>query len=223
IGNKTRNTTGIYVDTFKTTENCDSIIVSNLTVHNVYQFDVYDSAYAGYPYSFLDTQYTISGYYQHYYKTEAGCDSNFSLTLKVIPVIYDTIYNEICQGDSILIYKKYYKTNTNTLDTIIEDWGHRISRILVKVNPLPNIIIRPQFGQHESYCMGDTITLVATGATLYEWFILEKDSTYKNLVVDSSILKTKVFFDKTTFKVEAIDDNNCRNFKEFTLIGENCC
>jgi gliding motility-associated-like protein len=202
---------------------CDSITFLTLIVNPSYVFEESDSVYSGFTYNYRDTFFNTSGYYTRNFLTDKGCDSIYNLKLKVIPVVYDTVYKEICQGDSIVINKKYYKTNTNTLDTIIEDWGHRISRVLVKINPLPTINIRTMYTQQATYCMGDTVTLIASGAKQYEWFVLERDSTYKNLISDSNMLATKVFFEKTFFKVNAIDDNNCENVKEFTLIGENCC
>lgn len=223
IGNKIYNTTGIYVDTFKNINDCDSIIITDLEVNERYHFDVKDSTYAGYPYTFHDTQYTASGWYKHNYQTELGCDSNYTLTLKVIPVVFDTLYTEICRGDSILIFDKYYNANTVTNDTLIENWGHRLTHIVVKVNSLPNITIQPLYNHIGNYCLGDTVTLKAAGGVQYEWYLKELDKSFKMLSADSNLLHSKIFFNETSFKVAVVDDKNCKNEKEFTLIGENCC
>src|SRR5690606_21512437 len=84
------------------TVDCDSVTLLTLNVHPSYSFYDNDSVYSGFTYQYKDTSFNTSGYYTRKFSTEYGCDSIYNLILKVIPVAFDTITNEICAGDSIL-------------------------------------------------------------------------------------------------------------------------
>src|SRR5690606_7521084 len=98
VGPNTYTTTGVYEDRFKTVDDCDSIITTNLTVSPVYTTEFTDSIYFGEQYTFNGNNYTSSGRYRALYTTVNGCDSSRYLNLKVIPFKNDTFKYEICVG-----------------------------------------------------------------------------------------------------------------------------
>lgn len=99
--------TGIYIDSFKSINGCDSIYISHVIVHPTYNHIIrfgicsndsflFDGVYR----KFTDT---ITGRF----KTINGCDSIVTLYLKVDNVILTDTYPEICEGDSMFIGGTY--------------------------------------------------------------------------------------------------------------------
>ncbi len=151
-GGKYRKTTGIYYDSLLTGKNCDSIIITNLTVNPVYSFNRTDKICNG-DSIYLEKKYrkTAGIYYDTLY-TRKGCDSIIitHLTINSSYLISNNL--EICKGDSVLIAGSYryttglYSQNLNTVngcDSIIET--------TLKVNPV--YVISNNF----SICGGDSV------------------------------------------------------------------
>jgi gliding motility-associated-like protein len=98
-----------------------------------------------------------------YYCTINGSGCIDSVQITINPIILDTIYNTICQGDTFL---NYYTSGTWT-DTFSTINGCDSLRILIlTVNPLPNVNSTPAIA---TVCAGQSITLNGTGATSYSW------------------------------------------------------
>lgn len=96
----TLSTQGTYIDTTTSTLGCDSIITLYLTVHNTYRDSIFDSICSGSFYFFNSRSIGDSGTYYDTLTSVNGCDSLLILFLKEIPVINDTIYQQICVGQS---------------------------------------------------------------------------------------------------------------------------
>lgn len=83
VGSNVYNTTGIYIDTLQTTQGCDSIITSNLTVlptnSSSQSFDICmgDTVYVGM------NMYTASGTYTDNFIGSNSCDSTVTTTVSV--------------------------------------------------------------------------------------------------------------------------------------------
>jgi len=92
--------TGVYMDTVKTAEGCDSIVTLDLTVSDVINVPVYDTICNGESFTFEGQEYTESGIYPVHLASVFGCDSIRTLYLEVAPVYSDTIVASICPGRS---------------------------------------------------------------------------------------------------------------------------
>lgn len=114
-----RNSAGIYTDTLKDSNNCDSIIISTLTIlqpsfttHNI-NICIGDSALASG--SFQKT----SGLYYDTLKNNNQCDSviETNLTVKGFTSTNSGSFN-ICSGDSLLFRGDYFNTSGSYYDTV---------------------------------------------------------------------------------------------------------
>ncbi|MGB0863365.1 MAG: CARDB domain-containing protein, partial [Saprospiraceae bacterium] len=107
IGTNAYKTTGIYTDTLVAMNDCDSVVITNLTVHPnaVYNDDVTicngDSLWIG------DSFYTSTGTQVKTLQTVNGCDSVVTINLTVSPAITSNSDVGICEGDSISINGSY--------------------------------------------------------------------------------------------------------------------
>ena len=77
---------GVYYDTLKNVNGCDSIIKLTLTVDFVYFTKISDSIFAGGSYNFFGKTLTSGGIYYDTLQTIFGCDSIIELTLTVTSV-----------------------------------------------------------------------------------------------------------------------------------------
>ena len=116
---------GLYRDTLKAANGCDSIQTLILTVNKPYYSTRVEYILEGNSVQFFDTVCKTSGTYYHYGTTPYGCDSTTVLELHVHPAV-DTIVN-ICRNDLPFIWtnrwngqtEKYYNTGVYRNDTTI--------------------------------------------------------------------------------------------------------
>jgi gliding motility-associated-like protein len=91
---------GTYSDTLQTTENCDSIVILELSVSEaIVEYQFIEICNGG-SYTYDGVTYTSEGTYVHVFETSEGCDSMVELTLSMEPTISNTINRSICQGDT---------------------------------------------------------------------------------------------------------------------------
>ena len=151
-------TSGVFVDTFKTSLGCDSIRTLTLTVkprsfNNITQTICEGENVFG---------YTQTGTYIDTLVAANGCDSIRTINLTVLPSSRTTLVQTICQGQSFLGY-----TNAGTyVDTLAAANGCDSIRTLilsVDTQPLPNL------GPDRELCTGDTLELYPGLYTSYLW------------------------------------------------------
>ncbi|MEM6800299.1 MAG: gliding motility-associated C-terminal domain-containing protein [Bacteroidota bacterium] len=105
IGNSIYTASGTYVDSFRSTLGCDSIVTTQLTVLPLQNSLNQVSICEGESYTEGSSVYTRSGTYVDTYASISGCDSLVTTELIVIPlprleVIEDY---EICEGESVIL------------------------------------------------------------------------------------------------------------------------
>jgi hypothetical protein len=161
--------------------------------------------------------------------------STINVTVSHIPVINAFYHDPICQGDSTQITATGANTytwspsitlnrdtgndvianpTTTTTYTIIgTDTGcsHSYS-FTVYVNPLPVITITGP----DTMCIGQSVTLTATGASAYIW-------TPSTALSDSMSATVSANPDSTiTYTISGKDTNDCISSTTFTLVVELC-
>ena len=94
--------TGIYQDVYTAIEGCDSIIVTDLTVHPVYETALEIEICNGECYMAEGILQTETGIYHDTLTSIYGCDSVIVTNLTVNPVYEITNNISICEGDSYL-------------------------------------------------------------------------------------------------------------------------
>ena len=115
------DTTGTYIDTLTAVNGCDSIVTTNLTVAPTYQNTIDTSICYGYSYHFNNHTYYISGEYWDtmFLSTfEYGCDSVVMLHLVIDAEIRDTMYVDICQGDTFNFYGLTYTESGSYMNLV---------------------------------------------------------------------------------------------------------
>lgn len=116
--NKEYTTQGIYLDTTKNNEGCDSIIMLRLRISPTYARNVNATICKGEVYTLNAKPYTQAGFYSDTLKTKLGCDSIFNLTLHVNPSYSTDVYATICDGTEYLMNGKSFRTNGIHNDTL---------------------------------------------------------------------------------------------------------
>jgi|GEM_PF-5169542 len=144
--------TGIYRDTLTGQQGADSIIITDLTVHDSYHFKeqaslcVEDSLY------FADQYIKHSGIYYDSLQTVNGCDSVYQLNVTMHDTFRTDYSVSMCEGDSVQIagsYRKQAGIYTDSLQTI-----HGCDSLIVtslEVKEHTSTTVNP------SICEGDSI------------------------------------------------------------------
>ncbi len=175
VGSQTFTTSGIYVVNLKSAGGCDSIVNLDLKVVSQVETNLTESICTGSSFTIGTQTFTTTGNYIVNMKAIGGCDSTVNLNLTVVDKLTDTVYFEICMGDSLLVG-----------DTILRQGVHLLSFIsvggcdsIVEVN----ISSRSELGiqsQNIDFCDQESVELqVSPDFETYQW----NDGTQSNLLV----------------------------------------
>ncbi|MDX9798265.1 MAG: gliding motility-associated C-terminal domain-containing protein, partial [Bacteroidales bacterium] len=94
------STSGFYTLYLNTIKGCDSIVNLNLIVHPTYNDTIFDDICIGEIYSDYGFNERETGFYTQNLQTIFGCDSIVNLNLIVGEKYNDTIYANICEGET---------------------------------------------------------------------------------------------------------------------------
>ncbi|VAW21937.1 hypothetical protein MNBD_BACTEROID01-1911 [hydrothermal vent metagenome] len=155
IGASVYKTTGAYEDMFVNRFGCDSLVTLNLTVNPVYDTVLSigicegDSALMG------GDVYKEPGVYSAHLPSRFGCDSLVTLYLSVYPKPVTTLFESICEGDSIVIGSSVYKQSGIFSNTFTSQYGcDSIVTLGLTVNPVYDTTLFAVVCQGESYYLG---------------------------------------------------------------------
>lgn len=98
------NTTGLYSLNLQTIKGCDSIVNLSLIVHPTYNDTIFAEICKDELYSQFGFNERETGFYTQNLQTINGCDSIINLSLIVGEKYYDTIYAQICNGETYNLY-----------------------------------------------------------------------------------------------------------------------
>ena len=129
---------GVYYDSLRTVDGCDSIY--ELTLHknpSYYEEQHAEICYSDAPYTWHGRQLYTTGVYYDSLTTRLGNDSIYRLTLTVHAVNYSSRYAEICPGESLTLNNGRIVTKPGVYwDTILTTLGcDSICRITVNMTP----------------------------------------------------------------------------------------
>ncbi|MBW8060740.1 MAG: T9SS type A sorting domain-containing protein [Solirubrobacterales bacterium] len=181
------DTQGTYYDTLSTSDGCDSVIATSLTVNlNPTVVIIGDTIACDntlldegvgipgdtYLWSTNDTTQTIvvntTGMYWLIVTDLNGCQGSDSINVIVNPTYFTPLSDTICDGDSLLLGGTYQTTPGTYYDTLptVNSCDSVIATTLT-VNPLPVITVAPSLAFVCNF--GDTVMLVSSGADSYTW------------------------------------------------------
>ncbi len=190
-----RTTAGIYVDSLTSTAGCDSILITELSVSQEMTAFANHTICSGDSILLGGAYQTESASYQDTIISTNGCDSIIITNLTVNQPLVTNTFTQICQGESVFIggasrtTSGYYHdifTGSNGCDSVA------ITSLLV--HPPPNV----SAGQNTTICLGDSITLTATGGISYVW---NHGSTSASTTVSPTA--------NTTYSVTATSSHGC--------------
>jgi gliding motility-associated-like protein len=101
---------------YSTTQGCDSIVITNITVSDYIRVTKDTSICQGHSYTFNGITYTTSQLaLLDTFSTASGCDSIVTLNLTVNPALSTTQNISICQGQSVMVNGVSYNTNQSNI------------------------------------------------------------------------------------------------------------
>ena len=134
VGDTTYRTAGIYLKKLKTTEGCDSVVTTQLTIQNEVTFNQKLKICEGTSVAVGDTTYKTNGIFIKKLRSASGCDS--VITTEVTVIKFDIITSNdtlINLGDSLRLFAsinpplsvswKWTPTNTVKCDTCPTTWA----------------------------------------------------------------------------------------------------
>jgi gliding motility-associated-like protein len=160
VGDTTYKTSGIYIKKMLTTEGCDSIVTTNLTISNPIQKTQTLNICQGESISVGDTTYRTTGNFVKKLISITGCDSIITTNLTVNGSIQKTQTLFLCEGQSIRVGDTTYKTSGNYIKKLQSSTG--CDSIVTTQLTVSKTIEKKQV---LSICEGQS---VAVGDTLYK-------------------------------------------------------
>ncbi len=222
VGTSNYSTPGTYTDSFKIDDDCDSVVTTILTVNPTYNTYLDTAIYEGDSVTIAGIHHKFEGTYNYRWQTTLGCDSNFTLRLKVIPWKLDTLKPHICIGEKFYLDTIMYDRTGVYFDTFRYEWGHHFYRTELTVHPLPIITITPNPKNPDFICVHDSLDITAKGAVYYEWYYITPKEELR--FGDTTDKQTAYLsYDNTTIRVFGRDEWNCENTNEVSIKGERCC
>ena len=136
-----RTATGIYRDTLISANGCDSFITLNLIVNPTATTNIFDTLCQGGSRFFNGISRTTTGIYRDTFLTSKNCDSFIVLNLHVKNTSTQSLFDTVCQGQSI-VFKGIARTTTGIYrDTLVNSVGCDsiiLFNLLVKAIPTIN-------------------------------------------------------------------------------------
>lgn len=137
---KTTTISGTYIDTLANRFGCDSVVTSELFVRSCFHQVSYDTICEGAVFTLPDNKVvSASGVYTIIFKDVLGADSIYTNHLLVLPKVGSTLYDTICEGQSLTLSTgRVINTPGTYLDTFTTKFGCD-SRLTREVSQFPEI------------------------------------------------------------------------------------
>ena len=147
----TYSKSGIYKDTLKSSQGCDSIVTYTFSVLNKKEGATKASICFGQSYDFYGKNLTQSGDYEYIINAANACDSTVKLTLSVLPKKEGTAKASICFGVNYDFYGKNL-TQSGDYEHVINAANTCDSTVKLTLSVLP----KKEGATKASICFGQT-------------------------------------------------------------------
>ena len=205
--------------TFQNANGCDSVVMMNLSVKPAPQ-TVDLSFEACNSYTFEGVSYSESITLYHIFRDVDSCDSIVRRVFIIINnTAFDTIQAEICMGETFHFNGTDYTTTGKYAYTTTGDNGCDATIILdLKVHPLPDIDLMIHSASDHSFCIGDSVTIAASGGLNYIW-----SNAYAQLLGKGEQIRAVLPELHNILKATGIDTNGCADTAIMNIDAEPCC
>jgi gliding motility-associated-like protein len=184
-GGTTVTTAGFYTDTLFTANNCDSIVVTNISILPIISFTIDTFICEGDTYLAGGTPQNSAGTYYDTVKTALNCDSLIITNLYVIPPIFTVIDTAICEGESYMAGGQLQTTSGTYIDSLFSAIGcDSIVTTNLTVNPVSATSVFDSICQFESYVLPSGNSVSMTGIYI---------DTLQNIYGCDSIITTDLY------------------------------
>ncbi|NOT36931.1 MAG: T9SS type B sorting domain-containing protein [Saprospiraceae bacterium] len=168
VGQKRYVAQGKYIDTLRTFNNCDSIVVLDLIVNpnNIVNIDT--ALCEGESFRMLGVDYDKTGSYTVKALNSYSCDSIITLNLNVRPVQSQIINRTICEGDFVEVGDVFYwKTGTYDVKLANQFNCDSLIQLQLLVNPIQQTKIDTAICYGQELILG-TKRISSSGAYTYK-------------------------------------------------------
>ncbi|GIV33390.1 MAG: hypothetical protein KatS3mg031_0925 [Chitinophagales bacterium] len=166
-GGAFQTVSGTFVDSLLTAAGCDSIVVTELTVHPTYLDTTQVTICAGEAYVAGGAPQTVSGTYIDSFVTGAGCDSVIITELTVLPSSENLIEATICEGESYFAGGAFQTVSGTYYDTLTAANGcDSVVITELTVLAVPHTMLNAEICEGESYFAGGAFQ--TTAGTYYD-------------------------------------------------------
>jgi len=132
---------------------------------------------------------------------------------------YDTIQAAICMGEVYRFNGTDYTTTGKYSYTTPGDNGCDATITLdLTVNPLPNIDLFINTVSDHGFCIGDSVSISATGALDYTW-----ENGYGQLLGNGDSVRTVLPEALNIVRITGVDTNGCVDTASVVIGSEPCC
>jgi gliding motility-associated-like protein len=163
VGTSTYTVSGVYTDVLTASNNCDSTVTLNLTVHPIPMTNLTEIICAGETFTVGTSTFSTTGTFQTILAAATGCDSIVNLNLTVRAPIATTLNRAICDGESFTVGTSSYTTSGTFTDVLTSVTGCDSTVTLnLTVHPIPMTNLVRTICAGESFTVG-TSTFSTTG------------------------------------------------------------
>jgi N-acetylneuraminic acid mutarotase len=205
----TRDTSGIFLDTFTNSTGCDSVVTLNLTVRPTSARTLVASICSNQVYFFNGENRNTTGIFLDTFNNSVGCDSVVTLNLTVRPTSARTIIASICSNEFYLFNGVNRNTTGTYLDTFANSTGcDSVITLNLTVRPTSTRTIIASICSNEFYVFNG-VNRNATGTYL---------DTFTNVTGCDSVVTLRLTVRATSTRT--IIANICSN-QVYFFNGEN--
>ncbi len=218
--NQLITTAGTYSHTFTNANNCDSNVTMKVSIAAIPPKEVFIHKDCN-KVSFRGEDYFTTNLIIDTFKNTLGCDSIYHYhSIQILHSNQDTVKADICEGESYHFGGNEFFNSTVYSASFTNQWGCDSVTVLdltVHPNPVLTASILPT-GQKDFYCVGDTLTIVPSGASEY-WFYNKQ----KELLSQSDDYQTMAHLVQNHYVIIGRSSFGCYDTLALSVNAEHCC
>jgi gliding motility-associated-like protein len=158
IGNQTFKVAGIYTVVLQSTFGCDSTVILDLRIKPTQTTNITETICQGESVTVGNLSFSTTGVFTVVLQTFQSCDSTVILDLTVNPISRSTIFEIICEGDSIIVGNQTFNSTGNYTITLENAAGcDSIINLDLVVNPIATTNIVKSICRGEAEIIGNQV------------------------------------------------------------------
>ncbi|HOY41966.1 MAG TPA: gliding motility-associated C-terminal domain-containing protein, partial [Chitinophagales bacterium] len=158
IGDETYKVAGIYTIVLKSTTGCDSTVILDLRIKPTQTTNLTEIICQGESVTVGNLSFSTTGVFTVVLQTFQSCDSTVILDLTVNPISRSTIFEIICEGDSIIVGNQTFNSTGNYTITLENAAGcDSIINLDLVVNPIATTNIVKSICRGEAEIIGNQV------------------------------------------------------------------